>query len=372
MHYEGLKATVTGNAFLDEKNKIEKSTFKDTPEYAQEKKLIGLKKSPDHKKYNKLLNAPKLKTYNEVKNSERLARYQELESYLASEDFKKAKVYMLLKPEEKYRQSEEYKKESALKELENSENIRWYKKVSQSNKFKPVANLELTFEDDFEAPKLDTKKWMTRYFWGDALLKDSFTLADDQHFVTDGKNLDIKNSVLSIVTKKEEVIGKAWHKDLGFIMKTFQYTSGLLHTGNSFRQKYGLFEAKVKLSPSYPVNHAFWMISDKIMPHINVVKYDKKVWMENFWMNGSESKHKNAKKLGASKYTSGYFIFALEWKEGSLIWKVNGQPIATQTTGIPNEPMYINFSSGIHNNETVGNLPAAMEIDWVRCYQFNG
>ena len=37
-------------------------------------------------------------------------------------------------------------------------------------------NSVLTFSDEFEGDKLDTKTWLTNYFWGDKLLKDSYSV----------------------------------------------------------------------------------------------------------------------------------------------------------------------------------------------------
>ncbi len=370
-NYEKIKGIVESDSFKQEKKKIEKSTFKDTPEYKKEQRLKSLQKSADHKKYTKILNSKEYKAFQELNGGEKISNFEQLEKFMGSDEFKEVKSYMLLKPVEKYKQSEEYKKEMAYNELANSENIKWFYKAQKEDRFKEIKYLDLTFEDDFNENKLDTKKWMTRYFWGDALLKDSFSLDSDNHLNTDGKNIEVNNGVLSIVTKKEELQGKAWNPQLGFIMKNFSYSSGVINTGNSFRQKYGVFEAKIKLTASKPVGHAFWLISDQILPHIDIVKYDKNVWMNNFWLNGENSVHKNMKKLKPSKYTSGYFIYTLEWKKDLLTWKVNGKVIATQTTGVPNDAMYLNFSSGIFNSkQEASNVPVKFDVDWVRCYQY--
>ena len=47
----------------------------------------------------------------------------------------------------------------------------------------------------------------------------------------------------------------------------------------------------------------------------------------------------------------------------------NGKVFKTQTSGVPQEEMYINFSSNLKKDAAESGLPSAMEIDWVRVYK---
>jgi beta-glucanase (GH16 family) len=156
---------------------------------------------------------------------------------------------------------------------------------------------------------------------------------------------------------------------MGFFPKEFNYTSGLISSGKSFRQQYGLFEAKIRFNKSYPVSHAFWMVSDQMLPHIDVTKCSKKMNFGNFWTSGGNAVSKKYSSTGAGKYTSDFFIYSLEWSSQKLVWKINGVPVMSSTDGVPESPMYINFSSGLYQDADGSVLPASMEIDWIRCYQ---
>jgi len=52
-----------------------------------------------------------------------------------------------------------------------------------------------------------------------------------------------------------------------------------------------------------------------------------------------------------------------------LRWKINGVTIASSSQGVPQEPMYLILSSGLYKEIKGNNLPASMEVDWVRCYK---
>ena len=359
----------------DDYRKIESTTdskeFKNTEEYQKKQKLNTLMRDKRIKTYSKFKDTPQCKAYEELEGSEELEKYFELEAFLNTDEFKKVKEYMALKPDKKYQQSDEYKSEQEYLQLKKSEKIVWYTKLKGSDKFKELESWEKSFEDDFDGTKLDTKRWMTRYYYGDKLLKDSYVIEGDQQYFTDN-NLEINNSVLRIVTKRENIEGNLWTPSYGFMRKEFNYTSGLINTAKSFKQQYGIFKAKVRISQPKAITHAFWMISDLKVPHVDVFKSEKgKLNMGNFWTNGSgpENIHKAITKIGAGKLAKDFFIYTLEWTDNSLIWKINDMEIYRQTQGVPKEPMYVNFCSLIHNNISDSLLPATMDIDWVRVYK---
>ena len=81
------------------------------------------------------------------------------------------------------------------------------------------------------------------------------------------------------------------------------------------------------------------------------------------------AEYKKIGKKAAEKYTGDYFIYSIEWTPDKLVWKINGKVFKTQTSGVPQEEMYINFSSNLKKNASESDLPSAMEIDWIRVYK---
>ncbi len=369
--YLELEKYVNSTKFTSEKNRIENQKFKDTDEYRKLEEYKALKNSKRFKDNFRFKASRLYANYINMDGSERIKQVEELEKVIRSDKFREVKDYMLLPPARKLELSEEYKLEQKYIESKNSEKIVWYFELKDSTKFDELNSWEVTFEDDFSEGKLNRKKWMTKYYWGDALLKDSYSLAHEKHFFTDGENLEFDRGILKILTRKEKATGKAWNPQVGFYTKDFEYTSGMISTGNSFRQKYGLFEAKIRFNESHPVNHSFWMLSDKVLPHVDIAKAGNKLVMSSFW--GSIDKkggiRKKVSRLGISKFSKDFYIYSLEWSQNKLIWKINGVDVAKSNQGVPQESMYLILSSGIYKDIKGNNLPAAMEIDWVRCYK---
>ena len=359
--YLGLGEFINSDTFLEKKN-MKPITFKDTDEYKQLQEYKNLNNDPDIKFFYKFKSSKELSNFNKLDGSPKLSRHGELKDYLQTDEFKERKEYLI--DRKRYEKSDLFKEEQEYEKLKKSDDIVWYFKVKDSDKFDLLKHRELTFRDEFDENSLNTKKWLTNHYWGDRLLNERYSLETDLHCYTESENFDIGSSIFSISTRTQKKEGKVWNPDFGgFRNKEFNYTSGIINTGKSFRQKHGIFQAKVKLNTAVGPRHAFYMLADKVTPHIDVCRTGKgKVWMD-FFANGK----KEARTSINGKYGRGFYIYTLEWTADKLVWKINDYEVFKQTANIPNEPMYINFSGGLDKPMSGS---SSMEIDWVRVYQY--
>ena len=301
--------------------------------------------------------------YLEYSHSDELSRFEFLNKYLSSPEFEVKEN----DPEANRAEIEEIKNEFKLIK-KSPKLIAFFKSKSREAKFLPLKKWKLEFEDHFNGDKLDYNKWLTRYYWGDKLLKDSYTLPGDQQCNTNGKNVNVSGSKLFIHTKNEAAKGFMWDPFYGFIPREVSYTSGLINTSNSFRCMYGKIEAKIKV-PKGKAYHAFWLAGEQMLPQINIFKYSrKKFYLGNFWGNIYDPKgiQKDHTMINGA-FAGRYYIFSLEWTPKHLEWSINGVVYKTSSRGIPFVPMYIAFGSGVENDTRLSK-PVKLEIDWVRFY----
>lgn len=357
--YETLEKEVTSVEFRQKMKSKEFRKSEDfSPASAKLQKYKELKSGSEIKDYYKFKSSKELANFKNIDGSKKLERFDELKEFVASDEFKKRKEYLLDK--KRFEKNEMFSQLQEYEKLKKDPDIIWYFKVRDSNKFDVLKHRELTFSDEFEGEKLDTKKWLTNYFWGDKLLKDRYSLESDLQAFTEKENFELRNSTLKINIKPQKVTGKIWTADKGFSTKEFGFTSGIINSGTSFRQKYGIFSAKIKLGNAN-AKSAFWMLSDKITPHVNVCRTSAgKVAFEYF----VDGKHRRTS-VG-SRYSNDFFIFTLEWTSDKLVWKVNNTEVFTQTEQVPQEPMYINLAATL--DKPMDGM-SSMEIDWVRVYQ---
>ncbi len=368
--YLEWKDYVMSDAFIKEKASLSSSEYKNSEAGLKEKEYKEASGSTAIVNHFKFENSSEYRDYIRFSESDELKKYNELEKFVNSDEFAKVKNYMNLSPKEKYESSDEFKKVQEYEILRKSDRIIWYYKTRKKYPFRYVEKWELSFEDTFEGGKLDSKKWITRYLHGDKTFHKNYVMADDRHAFTDGKNLEFFDKKIRIITKREQGSTLVWDAQRGFYEKEFGFTSDLISSGNNFRQKYGLYEAKVKIAPT-GVTQSFSMLADRILPHVDVFKFEKnKLNAGNFWNNGYDKGFsKSVSKSSGSRYSKDFFIYSLEWLPGKITWKINGEVFKVQSQGLPDEPLYLMFNSSLKEKANHEGLPSAMEIDWVRVYK---
>jgi len=354
--FEELQKLVTS---LEFREKSKTKEFRDSEDAKKLDEFNRLKNSSEIKDYYSFKKSKEYANFKNIDGSSRLARYEELKQYVSTTEFKERKEYLLDK--KRFEKTEMFKQLVEYNTLKKNVDIVWYFKVKDSNKFDILKERQLLFGDEFDSDKLDSKKWITNYYWGEKLLKDRYSVEGDLQAYTEKENFEFRNSCIKINTKPQKVTGKVWSAANGFTVKEFAYTSGMINSALSFRQKYGVFTAKIKLGDPN-AKAAFWLLGDKITPHIDICRAGKgKVWFDYF-----SNKDGKAKTSLGSKYAGDFFIYSLEWTPDKLVWKINNTEVFSQTTDVPQEPMYISLAGGL--DKPVGNM-TSMEIDWVRVYQ---
>lgn len=370
LYYNELETFVKLPQFKEKKKQIESLRFDQTYEYKKLQEYKKLASSRRIKDFYKIKTSEALSEYRNLDGSKIITDYESLEKYIKSDEFKNRKAYLL--DSKKWQKTEEFKKNQEYQRLKKTPKIIWYFKVKDSHKYDELKAWNLAFEDDFTSGKIDKNKWINRYFWGDVLLNDSYALPGEKHFITDGKNLELNGTTVKILTKSEKVTGKEWNPVFGFMPKQFDYTSGLLCSGNQFRIKFGKIEAKIKLESSSGIFHAFWLAGDTMVPQIDIFKlYNNQLLLSTFYGHPDvkEGIKHDTSKLNASKFVGKQFIFSIEWDADKIVWRINNLEVKTQTENIPQDSMYIVLNSGVLGDQAT--IPSKMEIDWIRCYQKN-
>jgi beta-glucanase (GH16 family) len=228
---------------------------------------------------------------------------------------------------------------------------------------------EVSFEDDFNGRKLDTNTWMTHYYWGHAH-------SDYEHQFYSSEAFSLKESVLTINVEQRKV--KGWYvKEGKRASKTFDVTSGLIHTGESFKQRYGRFEIRCKVPLETGFQPAFWLINPmSYPPEIDVMDFSEgdntKLHVGHVYGDADANNTCTSKKVITPLEVDGeWTTYTLDWTPHKLIWYVNGYEVfRLQNKGIPQTPMYIAINMAIGNAAIDKASGKKMKIDWVKVYKF--
>lgn len=109
----------------------------------------------------------------------------------------------------------------------------------------------LTWEDNFEGETLDETKW--NYAIGNGHTEGIPGWGNEEKQFHQPDNVWVEDGKLIIEGRQEQVSDE---------YGTYDYTSGLIDTRGKFSQKYGKFEARMKLPAGQGYWPAFWMMPE--------------------------------------------------------------------------------------------------------------
>ena len=330
--------------------------FKTTPDY----ELLGDKKkvktSDTLKKFKQFEHSNTYKTYVRFHDSYIIKEFELLKTKVASPEFKKANDFWV--NENRWQTTPEYAQQARYYELAKNPDIIFYEN-EKPQRFEKQRAMTSTFHDEFDWNTLDKSHWHFGFHYQSDKLIGNHSFCNEKQANNEGKNISVVGGLLKLATKREKVRTRAWDTSKGFIEKEFNYTSDVLQTADSFRQKGGLFQVKLRCTGN--IQHAFWLGSESKLPHINIFHFNGKaitmgIANKNL-VDGIQIKGLNP---------SQFYIYTLIWTKKELVWMINNLEVHRTVGNIPTEEMYLAFNSFISQKQS-GDT-GILEVDWVRTY----
>ncbi len=396
--YKKLFQVVKSAKFKENKKILQNRKYKDTEEYQNSKKCQKLQNSPAIQLYSQILDSVELKQFIEFKSTSEYIDLGDMKKVKVSENLKKLKHFEKSKAyktyirfhnsfiitefeklkakvdtsefkkenefwanEKRWHSTPEYLQEQRFYELAKNPDIIFFEN-EKPERFEKYRSLALSFKDEFAWNTLDKSFWNFGFHYKSTELIGDHSFANEKQANNSGKNVSVEEGILKISTKHEKTVARAWHSEKGFIEKEYHFTSDVLQTADKFRQKFGVFRAKIRCAGN--LHHAFWLGSDAKLPLINIFHFNGK----NITIGNTNKNLVDGIKITGID-PSQYFIYSLVWSPKELIWMINNLEVYRTASNIPLEDMYLAFNSFISEKQkgSTGNL----EIDWVRVYSNN-
>ncbi len=293
---------------------------------------------------------------------------------------------------------------------------------------------ELTFSDEFNGTALNPYRWNTQLRWDGEFNGERYEYrvvnGEDQFYVNifseDQEHLNkivpqynpfqFDGSRLAIRAAKNPLKTNSNKRTFGSLTEMASqqtFLSGAIATHNKFSQKYGYFEARIKIPSHVGTFPAFWLFHERrawegtqrteidIMENLghapwyiyNSFHYFKNVSSSyggdaNFikpWPSGQV--------YSGTDYSQNFHTYAVEWEPGKVTWFIDGEQVSVLENGEVNfEELYVKLNLAMGGNWT--NFPAnsgglgrpsneryptqndlnnfsnpALEIDFVRVYK---
>ena len=244
------------------------------------------------------------------------------------------------------------------------------------------ANWVLTWSDEFDAPDgsaPDPKKWTAETGgggWGNNEL---------EYYTARRTNSRVEKGNLVIDALQEKFTGPDG--------VTREYTSARLKTEKLFTQKYGKFEARIRIPKGQGMWPAFWMLGDDIptagWPACGEIDIMENIGSEPGTVHGTihGPGYSGAHPLGAPyAFPSGnvaddFHVFAVEWEPKEIRFYVDGHLYETRapadlqagTRWVFDHPFFLILNVAVGggwpgNPDASTKFPQQMLVDYVRVY----
>lgn len=233
----------------------------------------------------------------------------------------------------------------------------------------PGAGWKLTWSDDFRGPSA-LRDWEFDNGgdgWGNKELQ-----------VDDPSNAKLTPGVGLVITARRDGLGKeCWYGPCA-------YSAARLDTKGRFAQKYGLFEARIKLPGGHGLWPAFWMEGADIdrvrwpaSGEIDVIEVNnKKPDLVEAYLHAPDENYGAYDHLPHA-LSAGYHVYAIEWTASGVSWLVDGHKYghAGAYAGWPfSQPFFVILDVAVGgiwpgSPDASTKFPVHMDISWVRVYQ---
>ncbi|MDR0426784.1 MAG: family 16 glycosylhydrolase [Clostridiales bacterium] len=240
------------------------------------------------------------------------------------------------------------------------------------------AKYTLTFSDEFYGTALDTDKWDIQRGNGSAY--DLWKWGNEEEQSYKEENLEVSGGTLKITAQSERHDGR-------------EYTSGRIRTYGKFSQTYGRFEARIRMPAVTGLWPAFWMLADaNNWPYTGEIDIMEARGRVPYTFTGAiHFQHVygvpyciETESISVPAGIAEFNVYALEWRPGRLDWLLNGEAVDSVTRwdsdrgGIApfDKPFHMLLNLAVGGNfdgmkiPAAADLPAVMEVDYVRAYSF--
>ncbi len=220
----------------------------------------------------------------------------------------------------------------------------------------------LTFHDEFDGSSLDTAAWRRRYHWGEAVINDELQAYVDDAF-------RVGNGALSIVG--EQRAGS-------YGGQAMDYTSGVLCS--NLYQKYGWFEARLRLPAGRGFWPAFWLLGDTSINEIDAMEWlghEPTVFYTtvHYGTDYATDHSSDGQAHRTDDLSAAFHVYAVEWDEAKVVWYLDGREVFRHAgRGVPQVPVYAIVNLAIGGGwpgppDATTPFPGLLQVDYVRVYR---
>jgi len=254
---------------------------------------------------------------------------------------------------------------------------------------------QLTFQEEFDRPKLDDAKWYPAYRTG--RMEYMKRIGAETRFLDSNAHYLIEDGILKLrVDENLPFRPQKVMQSVSCIMTSdhrFGETTETFQILEKFSQKYGWFEIRCKTVRGPGVYSAFWLhqtdpTDQEYTPEgvkrkvgdgvVEIDIFEQWSWLEKQRIDFNVHFTKDGTYACMLDFDpcEDFHIYALEWKEGELNWYIDGKKVYTYSGPTPQKKMFILVALFHRPGHKGGKFeldqltyPLDFEVDYIRVYQ---
>lgn len=245
----------------------------------------------------------------------------------------------------------------------------------------------LVWSDEFDSPSVPSGSSVDSAKWSFDVGGGGWGNHELETYTSRPVNADLQDGALVIRVLKETFQGPD--------QITRNYTSARLVTKNKFSQRYGRFEARIKIPYGQGIWPAFWLLGDNIdnahWPNCGEIDVMENIGKEPSIVHGTFHGPGYSGKRGLSaaytlpggqKFSDDYHTFAVEWEANVMRFYVDARLYKTRTPAdlppgkewVFNHPFFLILNVAIGGDfpgspDATTVFPQLMKVDYVRVYK---
>lgn len=221
-----------------------------------------------------------------------------------------------------------------------------------------VSEMNLAFWDMFQGDELDHDRWDDKYPWQ--------TRTHNYNGFADPENSYIEDEILVLKAEDRRQEGK-------------DYTTGVVSTDTQFSP--GYIEGRIKIPPTktgfWP---AFWLTPyNKWPPEIDIFEFfgdDPCCHMTYHYEDEEGDPNEITEKVCDQDFSDEFHVYGVNWSGEEITWYIDGEEqFSYDGEHVTEDEMSLIFNFGIDaldgfvDEPRPDDLPATLEMDWVRIWQ---
>jgi beta-glucanase (GH16 family) len=236
----------------------------------------------------------------------------------------------------------------------------------KTSTLQPPKSWKLTFNSNFSGSTLDSSVWATCFPWDSASGCGNFGNDNEDKEWYQPSQVKVHNGVLELTAEHAPTAGTNQAGDY----RQYSCRSGMVTSYPGLNFTYGFVQITAQIPYGNGLWPALWLAAsdEKWPPEIDILEHWADQANAGVYLHPQTGARQGGRVDLTSNLSAGWHTFTLVWTKTRLTSYIDGQVELTTTTGVPDQPMYLDFNLA-DTSTSAGTCNGTLKIKSVEVWQ---